>query len=341
MVTANLDAAVGDAPTDTPAAPSRVDAPTWLATPTGVAQLATRGAERACVVGRDGSVACAQSLLATPAPRFSTVAGVRGAVQVTLGEGDACAAQTDGQVVCWPLASDPEETPAALTPVTSPQGLPPVAALDASGRPCALTRSGEVWCWEAPAGVATALVARRVRSLVGVRTLVGGYAMDGRGEAWRISGRGLATREEALRGATELTADVDGPLLHWRDAGGTLRVHVPYSVCEDEGASIHARRETFGARSFTSPLEGSARVQDVSVTRRGCARDGAVVCGVTAEHGVRCAMSPDVAEALPGLSAVRLARLRSVAGVRLQGTLALWIVGEDGRLARISLTDGE
>ena len=40
--------------------PSRVDAPMWLATPTGVAQLATRGAERACVVGRDGSVAGAQ-----------------------------------------------------------------------------------------------------------------------------------------------------------------------------------------------------------------------------------------------------------------------------------------
>ncbi len=341
FVTAFVDAAVGDAPSDAPSVPSRVDAPVWLSMPTEVAQLATGGAEHACAVGRDGSVACAQSLLTTPAPRFSTVTGVRGALQVTLGEGRACAAQTDGRVMCWPLASDPEETSAAAPLVTSPQGLPPVAALDPSGRPCALTRSGEVWCWEAHAGGATALVARRVRSLAGVRTLVGGYAMDGRGEAWRISGRGLPTREEALRGATELTADVDGPLLHWRDARGALRVHVPYSVCEDEGAPRNVRRDTFGARSFPSPLEGSPRLQGVSVTRHGCARDGAVVCGVTAERGVRCAMSPEAGEALPGLSPVRLARLRSVAGVRLEGTVALWILGEDGRLARISLTDGE
>lgn len=108
-----------------------------------------------------------------------------------------------------------------------------------------LTRAGEVWCWDEPADVATSVTARRVRPLAGGRALAGGYAIDARGEAWRITARGAATREPTLRDAADLTPDCDGGLLHWRDARGALRVHVPYDVCEDEGAS-RGRRTTFG-----------------------------------------------------------------------------------------------
>lgn len=79
----------------------------------------------------------------------------------------------------------------------------------------------------------------------------------------------------------------------------------------------------------------------MTVARYDCDRTGAVVCGVTDDHGVRCAMAPAAAEALPGLSRERLARLPPVVDVTLQSTYALWILADDGRLALIKIADDE
>jgi hypothetical protein len=81
------------------------------------------------------------------------IAGLSGIEAITTGTSHACALLADDTVSCWgsngdgALGDGTTTTPSIATPATVP-GLTNVAAISAGGyHTCALSKTGEVWCW--------------------------------------------------------------------------------------------------------------------------------------------------------------------------------------------------
>jgi alpha-tubulin suppressor-like RCC1 family protein len=121
------------------------------------------GDEFACVVRKSGEVACrgtnrhgqlgGANDVVISRWQWTPIAGIRDAVRIAAGSVHVCAVTADGQLYCWgndvrcQLGGGTVTGPAHPTPVKV-AGLPPVTAAALGWlHSCALTRTGEIWCW--------------------------------------------------------------------------------------------------------------------------------------------------------------------------------------------------
>ncbi|MBI5500261.1 MAG: hypothetical protein HY907_08465 [Deltaproteobacteria bacterium] len=120
----------------------------------GVVTLAGGRHGRGCAVMRDGTARCwvRDPEFHAPMPTATPVAGVDGVLALAVGETHVCALLAGSDVICWgddnhhgQLGRPSSDRPAAPALVA---GLPPVAEIAAGWfSTCAITKSGEVWCW--------------------------------------------------------------------------------------------------------------------------------------------------------------------------------------------------
>jgi alpha-tubulin suppressor-like RCC1 family protein len=138
------------------------NAPVLVSTLPSVADVAA-GDGHTCALLRDGTVRCwgantrGQLGDGTTDPRTGivTVSGLTNVVSLTAGSRFTCAAREDGSVWCWGANAYGQLGDGTTMHRPSPTrvpGLTGVTAVSASissiyGHACALTSSGDVWCW--------------------------------------------------------------------------------------------------------------------------------------------------------------------------------------------------